>query len=139
MPSILIIDGRSRGYYFTLGRRNAVAGRDQTCDVQIMDELVSRRHAQLRYDELHDRFFVVDLQSANGIYVNDRRVESIAVLRDGDILTLGGTKLVYATREFLDSQAAFSHFKHRGQEGKSTLIPRLMQPPKRRREPSTAA
>jgi pSer/pThr/pTyr-binding forkhead associated (FHA) protein len=75
-------------------------GRDSTNDVQILDDRVSRFHAQVDFDPIAGAPVVVDLGSTNGVYVNARRIAgqpaSIA-LHDGDQLDIGGTVLVFET------------------------------------------
>jgi hypothetical protein len=80
------------------GRRNvlsgdrAVIGRSRDCDVVLADPNVSRRHAELRREE--NGWHAVDLGSTNGVKVNGRRVEQVA-LRDGDRITIGVTDLTF--------------------------------------------
>ena len=62
-------------------------GRLKSCDVQLDDELVSRRHCTVQARE--EVCVVSDLQSANGTFVNDRRV-STADMTAGDQLRVGG-------------------------------------------------
>jgi hypothetical protein len=61
-------------------------GRDPGSDVVLSDSKCSRRHAVIEQDA--DGFNVRDTGSANGIYLNNRRVER-ARLRPGDLLRLG--------------------------------------------------
>src|SRR5262245_53948272 len=63
-------------------------GRMKTCDVQVEDESVSRRHCTVEAKDSH--CVVTDLQSANGTFVNEQRVTSAAV-RPLDQLRIGGT------------------------------------------------
>ena len=61
-------------------------GRELTCEIPILDQIVSRRHAELRTSAsgLH----VVDLGSRNGTWLNGRRITSgVAVM--GDTLAFG--------------------------------------------------
>ncbi len=51
----------------------SVIGRSAECDISIDSNLLSRRHARLIIEE--DCLRVVDLQSANGTFINDTRVE----------------------------------------------------------------
>lgn len=67
-------------------------GRLKTCDVQVDDESVSRRHCTIHARE--DSCVVADLQSANGTFVNERRT-STADLKPGDSLRLGSTVLEF--------------------------------------------
>jgi HD-GYP domain-containing protein (c-di-GMP phosphodiesterase class II) len=61
-------------------------GRLKSCDVQLDDELVSRRHCTVQARE--EVCVVTDLQSANGTFVNDRRVTT-ADMAAGDQLRIG--------------------------------------------------
>lgn len=67
-------------------------GRGLNNDVILEDTRVSRHHAQLRYRAR--RFWVTDLGSTNGTYVNGEPVQEQA-LRDGDTLSLGGLELTF--------------------------------------------
>ena len=62
-------------------------GRDPTCDVCLPNELVSAQHARLSYH--HNQWWVEDLQSTNGTYLNDERVYTPTVLISGDELRCG--------------------------------------------------
>lgn len=66
-------------------------GRDPTCDISLANELVSARHARLSYH--HNQWWVEDLQSTNGTYLNDERVYTPTVLMAGDELRCGKTDL----------------------------------------------
>ena len=65
-------------------------GRDPGCDVVLNDSKCSRRHAVV--EEGPEGVVVRDEGSANGIYVNGRRVEK-ANLRPGDTLRLGDVQV----------------------------------------------
>ena len=47
-------------------------GRDAVCDLQVCDDSVSRRHAVVEFRE--SAYFVSDLDSTNGVNVNDEVV-----------------------------------------------------------------
>lgn len=53
---------------------------------------VSRRHAQI--EQRHGRYVLRDLGSRHGTQVNGQPVQEV-VLRDGDVLSLGGQRLVF--------------------------------------------
>lgn len=67
-----------------------VVGRDPGCDIVLNDAKCSRRHAVI--EETADGVKVRDSGSANGIYVNGKKVES-SLLRPGDTLRMGEVKL----------------------------------------------
>ena len=66
-------------------------GRESANDLVIDHPLASRRHARLEHDE--SGYFVRDLESTNGTYVNGERVAR-AVLKDGDRLRVGAVELM---------------------------------------------
>lgn len=61
-------------------------GRSQDNDVYIPQRHVSRRHAVIRFE--HGVFVIEDLGSANGVYVNDQRINSPYPLMAGDVIRL---------------------------------------------------
>lgn len=95
MASLLVIQGRNRGERFDLAEHEASVsiGRESANSVRLDDNEVSRRHAEIRRSG--DHFFVGDLGSSNGTYVNSRKVER-ATLSSGDQIQIGRTVLVFA-------------------------------------------
>jgi len=75
-----------------LDQRQVTIGRSKDCDIQLPDPNVSRRHAEVRQEGA--AYWVVDLDSTNGMEVNGRRQER-AKLRQGDRIVLGSTELVF--------------------------------------------
>lgn len=67
-------------------------GRGLDNDIILEDTRVSRKHAQLRYRQR--RFWLTDLGSTNGTFVNGERIAERA-LRDGDVISLGGLELIF--------------------------------------------
>lgn len=64
-----------------------IIGRDRECNYQMEDEIVSSRHARLVYR--YNQWWVEDMQSTNGTYLNDERVETPTVIIKGDELRIG--------------------------------------------------
>ncbi|TPF95198.1 FHA domain-containing protein [Bifidobacterium sp. UTBIF-78] len=71
--------------------REGTLGRDESCTIRINDYLVSRRHCSLA--STSNGILLTDLDSANGTYVNGRRVAKIW-LEEGDLVTVGNTDLI---------------------------------------------
>jgi serine/threonine-protein kinase len=63
-----------------------MVGRDRTCSVVLTHPAVSRRHARITMNG--GSCMLEDLKSANGTYVNNTRVEKIA-LKPGDVVRFG--------------------------------------------------
>ncbi|ADG82641.1 FhaA domain-containing protein [Thermincola potens] len=77
---------------FPLGTKPITIGRRRTCDLSLLDENVSRLHADITYaDGYH---FIVDHGSTNGVFVNGQRVMK-KKLMDGDTIKLGNTIIEY--------------------------------------------
>lgn len=88
---ILRHHGRVLGEY-PLERSSFLIGRGRYDDIQLDDRRVSRSHA--RIVNLHGEFYVQDLGSTNGTFVNERSVKRHH-LQDGDTLNIGGHELVF--------------------------------------------
>ncbi len=76
-----------QGRTFELRPGEVLIGRSSNCHLVLDDGLVSRRHAQLVVRE--DRVVVEDFGSANGVFVNGRRVQGNEPLKNGDELAIG--------------------------------------------------
>ncbi len=85
-PCLLVISGPRIGEIVTIGERGLVIGRGSSSDLRLIDEGVSRRHAQIEVSEGQAR--VLDLQSTNGTWVNSVRV-TVHNLTDGDKIQIG--------------------------------------------------
>jgi hypothetical protein len=83
-------DGRT----LRVDKRRVVLGRSRECDIQVEDPNVSRRHAELRQEG--SAYWIVDLDSTNGIEVNGKRVQR-AKLESGDTFTVGSTEITFST------------------------------------------
>ncbi len=79
--------GTEMGNRHALTAKTLIIGRETNCDIVIPDNSVSRRHASLELIA-DGGFFVRDLNSTNGTFLNDARVEG-ARLEDGDYLHIG--------------------------------------------------
>jgi hypothetical protein len=67
-----------------------VVGRDQTCDVVVDDEKISRRHFALT-PEPDGRVLLEDLGSSNGTFVNGERIARPVTLSGGEEIRAGST------------------------------------------------
>jgi pSer/pThr/pTyr-binding forkhead associated (FHA) protein len=68
-----------------------VIGRDASCHVTIPDASVSHRHARVYHSD--GEWYVEDLGSTNGTFVNDRPLTRPVVLRPGDTVSIGRSVL----------------------------------------------
>ena len=63
------------------GKETVTFGRDDTNDIMIASDIVSRRHGHFTISD--GRCYIADDNSTNGIYVNGKRIKQIE-LKDGD-------------------------------------------------------
>lgn len=68
-------------------RPEITLGRETGCDFQLEDPTVSAQHARLTYH--HQQWWLEDLASTNGTYLNDEVVTAPVVITSGDELRLG--------------------------------------------------
>jgi diguanylate cyclase (GGDEF)-like protein len=78
--------GPNMGLRYPLGENIVLIGRGEDCAVSVPDHSVSRRHA--RIEQGPGGYYVYDLQSTNGTFVNDKPVAATQ-LEDGDYLRAG--------------------------------------------------
>lgn len=91
---LLSVRGPVQGTGWLVEKRSWVLGRDDDCDSRMADEMVSRHHTRLWYEQ--GTWRCEDLRSSNGTFVNGSRTEC-ATLADGDLLGIGRSLLVFTT------------------------------------------
>ncbi|NDJ15803.1 FHA domain-containing protein [Myxacorys almedinensis] len=69
-------------------------GRNRAAALPLQDRNLSRRHAVLLY-VAGDGFYLVDLNSMNGSYINDQRVQQRQLLHDGDRIRIGSMEFSF--------------------------------------------
>ncbi len=120
MASLFIISGDQKGSYYPLGHRTNVIGRNEALPIQILDDLVSRQHLQIRYDKQKGGFYAFDMKSKHGVLINDNKIEEETALVDGDEILIGKTTLMFTEKDFDDWESALSHFKKVGERMRPT-------------------
>lgn len=70
-----------------VAERPLIIGREPECDIVVAHEAVSRRHAAVWMEG--ETLWIEDLQSSNGVFVDDVRVEDKTALRVGQRVRLG--------------------------------------------------
>jgi diguanylate cyclase (GGDEF)-like protein len=95
------IAGPQLGKRFVLDEDEFTVGRDVKNNIVVDLDNVSRRHA--RFTSAEGRFFVEDLGSTNGTYLNDEEVKQATALRSGDFIKVGGSIFKFLTGTDLES------------------------------------
>lgn len=93
---------------FRLSNQRTVIGREPTCDISLDDIAVSRNHAAI---DLNDsNYFVTDLGSRNGTFVDDKPLRDRRRLKGGELIRLGGTILKFMAS--MDEEANYHAAVH---------------------------
>jgi two-component system cell cycle response regulator len=91
---LIVLAGASVGEMYKIAKEKTVIGRGNQADIHVVDDGISRRHAEIVHDE--DGTHVRDLGSTNGTFCNGERV-SERQLQDGDKLQVGSTTILKFT------------------------------------------
>ncbi len=73
--------------------RSILLGRDKTCDVVLADVAASRKHAEVFPGP--DGSYIRDLGSANGVIVNQMKIDNPYLLVHGDRIMIGGIVIFF--------------------------------------------
>ena len=87
MAVLIILSGKHQGKRLTLPQGEAIIGRDETCQIRLATNEISRQHCRLVCEE--DHVVVYDLGSRNGTLINDVAIHGQAELQPGDTLRVG--------------------------------------------------
>ena len=91
---LIVLAGTNVGEMHRLSRERVVVGRGSAADIPLLDDGVSRAHAEISVRD--DAVFIRDLGSRNGTYCNGSRVDE-RQLHDGDKIQLGQTTILKFT------------------------------------------
>ena len=103
---VLVASGGSIVAEIELERPRMVLGRDRTCDISLESRYVSR--FQNLFMETENGWWLLDLNSTNGSYINGRRVKEHR-LQDGDVIAVGRHQLRFigpGSEHSADTEAA---------------------------------
>ncbi len=89
---IVCLNGALRGRDFRLVTGRNVIGTAADCDVVLTDPYLSSKHMAIRHE--NGEFLLIDLDSTNGSFVNDRRISKTELI-DNDKIRIGRTELKF--------------------------------------------
>ncbi len=93
-PYLLLQTEKGQRYFPLVGRNYWTIGRSRDNDLVIKDHCISRNHAILQSTETGE-FYLIDLGSRNGTFVDGRRVAIPVTLRSSNIITFGKTEVEF--------------------------------------------
>ncbi|MEZ4815631.1 MAG: FHA domain-containing protein [Bdellovibrionota bacterium] len=87
--ALRVSSGFNQGALITLSRKKSILGRSFKAAIPLEDEKASREHTSIIKEK--DRFFLQDMGSTNGTYLNDELVHSKRELSHGDLIRIGSS------------------------------------------------
>jgi hypothetical protein len=98
-PVLIVIEGEHAGQRWPIEGETFVIGRGANCDLVLPERQVSREH--LRIETHHNKYYLVDLDSKNGTWVNGEQIKNQSIeLHDGDEISIAlAVKLTYVASE----------------------------------------
>lgn len=106
-PVLVILQGHSIGQTLRLDQERTTVGRGSQADLVLRDEIASRQHAEITRLSLEGNlveYYVNDLDSTNGTFLNGAKVTSQQLLQDGDKIKVGNHLLKYAMLDEFEAE-----------------------------------
>ena len=112
MATLIVTSGPCEGKTYPLEASSLVSvGRDDQCSFQLVDNEISRRHLQIKYDRDKQCHLAVDMRSANGVFINGARITADRQLDEGDVIRIGQSEIRYTEDDVTDIDLALESFK----------------------------
>jgi diguanylate cyclase (GGDEF)-like protein len=99
-PCLVQYNGAGTGKRFLIDKEKLSLGRAVTADIMVADASVSRTHAHIF--NIESGVFIEDGGSANGTYINDKKIEERYKLNDQDMIRLGTMLLKFFSSDNVD-------------------------------------
>lgn len=93
---ILQADNRWSDIFRLLPPAEATLGRASSNQIVIRSDQASRRHTRIGWQ--NDHWFVQDMGSRNGTFVNGQKITDVRALDDGDLIEIAGFAIQFAKR-----------------------------------------
>src|SRR5262249_61130890 len=100
---VQIADGPEAGTVAEIPKGEVTFGRAPSCNVVLASGLISKMHARIQ--RTSNQVVLQDLQSINGTFVNGTRVDSVVVLKNGDVVSFAGVRSVTVSIEGAEAPA----------------------------------
>ena len=106
-PVLVFLQGQTLGMSVQLEKERTVIGRGTQADVMLRDEIASRLHAEIARLSVEDEiaeYYINDLGSTNGTFLNGSRVTDSQLLEDGDKIKVGNHLMKFAMLDEFEAE-----------------------------------
>ena len=90
---LVVLNGKTKNTVYTFHEGKNKIGTGMDCEIRIRHSGLSRHHAMLKATE-NGKYYVTDLNSVNGSFVNNFQVSNREII-DGDIVKFGDLELKF--------------------------------------------
>ncbi len=87
MYNLIVNDGKTIRKEFPLNEQITIIGREEGCHIILDSKTISKKHFRIISKGL--KIYVEDLNSTNGVSINDQKVEKITEITENDIIQFG--------------------------------------------------
>ncbi|MBI3654437.1 MAG: GGDEF domain-containing protein [Acidobacteria bacterium] len=106
-PVLVVLQGHPIGMALAIDKERMVIGRGSMCDIVLRDEVASRLHAEIYQLVVEGgcvEYYVKDLGSTNGTFLNGQMVSSGQLLQDGDKIKVGNHLIKFALLDEFEAE-----------------------------------
>ena len=79
--------------------------------MQILDDMVSRKHLRIWFNESTNKYDAEDMDSKHGVFINKQKITERTPLSEDDEILIGQTTLLFTEEDFDDRESALMHYK----------------------------
>ena len=83
---------------FLIQQSDVLVGRDPNCKIHIPNDTISAQHARIYL--IDQNWWIQNLNSTNGTFLNDEKIEQPCILTDNDLIQVGNVKLIAHTQSY---------------------------------------
>ncbi len=124
MFKIICLSGVLKGEEYIVENNQLTLGRSKDCDVSIQDKQLSRKHCQIQ--NRNSVYYIVDLDSTNGVKHNEEWVNGENQISNGDYITIGDSNFKCFSDEEDIYDAPTSAIQKQGISSEKEEIPELI-------------
>ncbi|MCK5844880.1 MAG: FHA domain-containing protein [Victivallales bacterium] len=120
MPKLVCLSGMNKGEEYELTQGENSIGRSEKNTICVFDRKTSRYHCKVHVDS--DSLTLEDLDSTNGLRLNNNFMTGVQPLKMGDHIRLGNTVFLVSDRSVKEEEDITSSAQFRKQQKYENLL-----------------
>jgi signal transduction histidine kinase/pSer/pThr/pTyr-binding forkhead associated (FHA) protein len=106
MPELIILSGPHKGQTYKLNKSPYSVGRHMSNDLQLIDQSVSKKHFLIKTQK--EQYFLYDLKSRNGTYLNSNLISNSVRLAHEDEIRAGNSLILFSDQNSIQERSDVS-------------------------------